>query len=514
MRRLIQITCVIGHILFLTLAAQGDIVVTKSGSKYEGALTEDGDNYVLTTSSGGKMFFPKSMVKEIVREQMSPEKTARRAKAGDAFRSFASLSEKLKAATRELSAMEVRMRARQQGELDRVRDPLKVAEAETRIAVVQRLMKTGAIRGEETIVLRDEGGRQQTVSVSYTRENAKGLLADAEKALRDAKAVPAEFAAEQDKESAACKAAKGLLDRADQMVRGTIEALIPVADDAEALKHAVGKRRAEIEGMLHESRAIVSAIPKLTLDLGKALTLDLGKALTLDLGNGLRMKLALIPDGKFLMGNLDSKKERDTENEGPQHEVAITKPFWMGLYEVTQEQYQAVMGRNPSSCKDGKNPVENVSWNDAVEFCEKLSHRTGKTVSLPTEAQWEYACRAGSKTRFSYGDNDADLGDYAWYYKTGGQAKPVGGKKPNAFVLYDMHGNVWELCSDWYVSSYANAKNVDPSGPASGINRVVRGGGFGYGAGDCSSASRDGRSPGDRSYDVGFRVVVREVSVD
>jgi len=242
------------------------------------------------------------------------------------------------------------------------------------------------------------------------------------------------------------------------------------------------------------------------------------RELTLDLGKGISMKLVLIPAGKFLMGSPDSEKGR-SPNEGPQHEVMITKPFYMGIYEVTQAQYEQVTGKNPSSFKGAQNPVEHVSCDDATEFCKKLSQKTGKMVSLPTEAQWEYACRSGSKTRFHFGDRDEDLSDYGWWgYDKGNsdkQTHPVGGKKPNAFGLHDMHGNVWEWCSDWYVDSYANlptgqagAKNQDPSGPNSGTLRVLRGGGWDIKPAICRSARRVRRSPDLRLGDSGFRVSV------
>jgi formylglycine-generating enzyme required for sulfatase activity len=154
--------------------------------------------------------------------------------------------------------------------------------------------------------------------------------------------------------------------------------------------------------------------------------------------------------------------------------------------------------------------VENVSWDDAVEFCRKLSQASGKTVRLPTEAQWEYACRAGSKTRFSYGDDPdySKLGDYAWYTANSeSKTHPVGQKRPNEWGLYDMHGNVWQWCSDWYADSYANANNTDPQGPDSGSVRVLRGGGWGVTPQFCRSASRDWFAPVGRSYG-GFRVSV------
>jgi len=196
----------------------------------------------------------------------------------------------------------------------------------------------------------------------------------------------------------------------------------------------------------------------------------------------------------------------------------------MGVYEVTQEQYEQVIGKNPSIFKGAKNPVENVSWDDAVEFCKKLSQKTGKTVSLPTEARWEYACRAGTKTRFGFGDKDEDLckyGNYCDKSNTPGRpwqdkdhndgfdkTAPVGSLKPNDWGLYDMHGNVWEWCSDWYADSYANAKNVDPAGPDSGSLRVLRAGGWDADPQSCRSAGRYWDSPVHRYGFVGFRVAV------
>ncbi|MCY2931807.1 MAG: formylglycine-generating enzyme family protein [Planctomycetota bacterium] len=229
----------------------------------------------------------------------------------------------------------------------------------------------------------------------------------------------------------------------------------------------------------------------------------------LDLGKGVTMKLAVIRAGTFTMGSPEDEADRRTD-EGPPHAVTISKPFCMGMYEVTQEQYEAVTGRNPSTFKGKQNPVENVSWDDAVEFCKKLSQKTGKTVRLPTEAQWEYACRAGSKTAFSYGD-DADyrnLGDYAWNAgNSGGSPHPVGGKKPNAWGLYDMHGNVWEWCADWYAESYVNPGALDPQGPGAGTGRVLRGGGWIYHAPRCRSAHRDWGAPDLRDSSDGFRVI-------
>jgi formylglycine-generating enzyme required for sulfatase activity len=182
------------------------------------------------------------------------------------------------------------------------------------------------------------------------------------------------------------------------------------------------------------------------------------------------------------------------------------------------------MGKNPSGFKGPQNPVETVSWDEAAEFCRKLSQKAGKTVRLPTEAEWEYACRAGTKTRFGFGEKDEDLHKYGNYCDKSNTSRlpwqdkdhndgfdktgPVGSLKPNDWGLYDMHGNVWEWCSDWYADSYANANKTDPTGPVSGTNRVLRGGSWFINPQGCRSASRYRNVPGGRDSFVGFRVAV------
>jgi len=229
----------------------------------------------------------------------------------------------------------------------------------------------------------------------------------------------------------------------------------------------------------------------------------------IDLGSGVMMEFVLIPVGEFDMGSPSSEDDR-CDDEGPVHHVKISKPFYMGKFQVTQEQYRAVTGTNPSNFSGNKLPVENVSWYDAVEFCYILSDKEGKTFRLPTEAEWEYACRAGSQTRFCFGNDVASLGAYRWYYDNSvAQTHPVGQKRPNAFGLYDVHGNIYEWCQDWYDCNYYSRSPVmDPPGPSGGTSRVLRGGNCHSSPSFCRSAFRDWSPPDRRSKNFGFRVVL------
>jgi formylglycine-generating enzyme required for sulfatase activity len=231
----------------------------------------------------------------------------------------------------------------------------------------------------------------------------------------------------------------------------------------------------------------------------------------INLGGGVTMKMALIPAGKFMMGSPDTEYGHE---EGPQqqHEVTISKPFYMGVTEVTQAQYEAVMGTNPSHFKGATNPVEMVSWNEVADFCKKLSEKTRQAVRLPTEAEWEYACRAGTATASSFADANSALGDYlgdyAWHgANSGGKTQPVAQKKSNAWGLYDMYGNVSEWCADWY-GAYPKGAVTDSQGPASGTDRVVRGSAWNNYPDYSRSAYRDFYSPDVRNYYFGFRVVL------
>jgi formylglycine-generating enzyme required for sulfatase activity len=183
--------------------------------------------------------------------------------------------------------------------------------------------------------------------------------------------------------------------------------------------------------------------------------------------------------------------------------------FEMSATEITQAQYEAVMGTNPSYFKGENLPVERVSWNDAMEFCQKLSERTGQRYDLPTEAEWEYACRAGTTTKYYTGDSDNALARAGWYVVNSGKTTHPGGQKEgNSFGLYDMHGNVWEWCRDWY-GAYSSQSQSNPTGPGSGSFRVLRGGGLAIPADSCRAANRPDGSQAAGRYIVGLRVVRR-----
>lgn len=259
----------------------------------------------------------------------------------------------------------------------------------------------------------------------------------------------------------------------------------------------------------------LALVPVAGQDKKKAKTL---KHMEVDVGGGVKMKLVYIEPGKFLMGSPKEELKRHADRE-LQHEVEITKGYWMGVFEVTQEEYEKVVGHNPSLFKGARLPVETVNWEDAIGFCKKLSKKAGKTFDLPTEAEWEYACRAGSKEAFHYGKSlSSKQANFNGNYPYGGAEKgpflfktaPVGSYAPNAFGLYDMHGDVWEWCKDWYQKDYYKDSPLrDPQGAAKGEFRVMRGGCFSNYAEECRSAFRYHEFPRFRGFLMGFRVVMR-----
>jgi formylglycine-generating enzyme required for sulfatase activity len=232
--------------------------------------------------------------------------------------------------------------------------------------------------------------------------------------------------------------------------------------------------------------------------------------------DGVGIKLVRIPGGSFVMGS-----EKGFDDEVPVHRVTISKPFYLGQTEVTQAQYEAVMEENPSQSQADDLPVDTVSWQKATEFCKKLSEREGKRYRLPTEAEWEYACRAGGDGDFGRGEGgvevtESSIGDYAWFRLNSEATSPVGRKKPNAWGLYDMHGNVFEWVQDNWLA-YPKKATTDPLAVATAqqkLNKgewyVLRGGSWEWGVDNGKAASRCRCKKTLRSRTVGFRVA-REV---
>jgi len=235
--------------------------------------------------------------------------------------------------------------------------------------------------------------------------------------------------------------------------------------------------------------------------------------------NGIPLKMIKVKAGRFQMGSPEKELGRDREET--QHWVTLTRDYWLGETEVTQGQWKAVMGTNPSHFKKGDNyPVECVSWEDVMDFCRKLNEKyssklpSGYKFSLPTEAQWEYACRAGTTTALNNGNNlkseydiCRNLDEVGWYYENSDSSThPVAQKKPNALDFYDMHGNVWEWCSDW--KGGYNMGATDPKGPSAGSHRVCRGGSWYCDARFCRAAYRYGYFPSYRYRNLGFRLAL------
>ncbi|NLF16655.1 MAG: formylglycine-generating enzyme family protein [Lentisphaerae bacterium] len=275
------------------------------------------------------------------------------------------------------------------------------------------------------------------------------------------------------------------------------------------------------EDLLKTLEAIAPAEPRLERLRARVRVISgLKRTLELDLGNGVRLDLVLLRPGRFLMGSTNA------EDEGPVHEVVISQPFYLGRYEVTQAQWQVVMGSNPSWFKGDRRPVEQVSWRECLEFIRRLNRMGLGTFRLPTEAEWEYACRAGSAAMYSVGDRHEDLVECAWYHANSGNCThEVGQRRPNAWGLHDMHGNVWEWCHDRY-GTYTSGPAVDPRGVDGDARplgqalwadvagrytavqdlRVGRGGSWCDDATSCTSAHRDENPASTRSPSLGLRL--------
>lgn len=229
-----------------------------------------------------------------------------------------------------------------------------------------------------------------------------------------------------------------------------------------------------------------------------------------DYYNSIGMKFVLIPAGTFMMGEDPSLGEGKSD-EKPQHEVTISKPYYIGAHEVTQKQWQEVMGSNPSRHRGENNPVDSVSWNDAQIFIKKLNQREGHNkYRLPTEAEWEYGARAGTRTRYYWGNDPAQLVDHAWVTANAKDiTHPVCTKKPNAFGLYDTSGNVREWVNDWYDDDYyATSPRIDPKGPEKGYGKAYRGGSKDGAEFPARSSYRWRETPDTKVQNLGFRLAM------
>ncbi len=276
-------------------------------------------------------------------------------------------------------------------------------------------------------------------------------------------------------------------------------------EDINKVKQRIHQREEELRSL-----SVSSAQPKSTTPVIRKQGRT--RYFTEDLGNNVILDMVSIPGGSFIMG---SPEGEDDDSEKPQHEVTV-QPFFMGKYPVTQAQWRAIaslpkvnrdLNPEPSHFKgDNRRPVEEVSSYDAVEFCERLSIETGRRYRLPSEAEWEYACRAGTITSYHFGENITD--NLVNYYRTVGQTTAVGKYPPNAFGLYDMHGNVWELCEDDWHNNYIGAPTDGRAWLSGGSSqKVLRGGSWGDNPNDCRSAYRLSTSRDFRNRYIGVRVV-------
>jgi len=259
-------------------------------------------------------------------------------------------------------------------------------------------------------------------------------------------------------------------------------------------------RKFDAEDVLTELEKLIPTDPRVAD--WRAAVPALPESLCVDLGDGVGIDFVLIPRGRFQMGSAEGGW-----NEKPVRHITFSRPFYLGKFEVTQEQWEIVMGSNPAKFRGARNPVEQVSWHAAVEFTRRLSELNGATFRLPTEAEWEYACRAGTTTEYHWGN--AFDGDYAWDKSNArGASHEVGTCEGNAWGLFDMTGNVYEWCADWYADSYpGEAEQTDPKGATSGSVRVFRGGSWCDSSEYCRSASRRRESPSFQFCTLGFRLV-------
>ena len=265
---------------------------------------------------------------------------------------------------------------------------------------------------------------------------------------------------------------------------------------------------ASITGTLASNAVASSSSNTLGYSSGSSSMASGSNTITIPVKDGISIDMVRVEAGTFTMG-ATAEMKIPWDDEKPTHRVTLTNDYYIGKYEVTQALWKAVMGNNPSSFKGDNLPVEEVSWDDCQDFISKLNRITGKTFRLPTEAEWEYAARGGNKSRGYQYSGSSNLSDVAWYKdNSGSKTHAVGTKQPNELGIYDMCGNVWEWCQDWY-GKYSSSSQVNPTGATSGSSRVNRGGCLINDARDCRSSCRGNNTPGGRGY-LGLRLVLSE----
>ena len=266
---------------------------------------------------------------------------------------------------------------------------------------------------------------------------------------------------------------------------------------------------ASITGTLASNAVASSSSNTSNYSSNSSYTLLGNNTISIPVKNGISIEMVKVEAGTFMMGATSEMKD-SYDWEKPVHQVTLTNDYYMGKYEVTQALWEAVMGSNPSYFKGDNLPVEKMSWNDCLEFISKLNSMTGRKFRLPTEAEWEYAARGGKKSRSYQYSGSSNISDVAWYYgNSGSKTHPVGTKQANELGIYDMSGNVYEWCQDWY-GSFSSSSQTNPTGSDSGSNRVFRGGGWNCNAGCCRSSFRCYITPDIRDYYLGLRLVLSE----
>ena len=261
-----------------------------------------------------------------------------------------------------------------------------------------------------------------------------------------------------------------------------------------------------LEGQTATLSGVLTTNSSSSVASGTSLT---GNTITIPVKDGISIDMVRVEAGTFTMG-ATAEMEEPWDYEKPAHQVTLTNDYYIGKYEVTQALWKAVMGKKPSRFKGDNLPVVSVSWNDCQKFISKLNRKTGKKFRLPTEAEWEYAARGGKKSRCYQYSGGNNISDVAWYYNnSGSKTHAVGTKQPNELGIYDMTGNVWEWCQDWY-GKYSSSSQVNPTGANDGSRRVYRGGSWNCVAGSCNSSTRFSFAPEDRYDDLGLRLVLSE----